>query len=119
MYGAGVATAAEVLGNVAGATAESLGAITGGGIESNGSTCVGGTPWFDRSERFFGFVVDYRGTSPIVHVLLDGVAQRVRPPLDLGHRFAVLLSMLRHDCLLSLPTPGPRYPSSGPSPRSS
>ncbi|MGE3631441.1 MAG: hypothetical protein AB7P00_16155, partial [Sandaracinaceae bacterium] len=69
VWGFGVATAAASRLNLPGETAQSAGILTFGDVINpggcTGSGYVGGD--YDR----YGFVVDYRGTNPIVHILVD------------------------------------------------
>lgn len=73
-YGIGVGTALADKSSSIGSSAESVGVITSGGIDATGSSCATPTAFFPGADQdVYGFVVDYRGTSPIVHVLLaDG-----------------------------------------------
>src|SRR5262249_6467771 len=70
VWGFGVGTAAVALDAQIGDTAESLGLQTGGDFGSTGATCTGASV-FDRTKRNYGFVIDYRGTQPQVHIVLE------------------------------------------------
>jgi hypothetical protein len=70
VWGIGVATAQAVLDQPIGTSAQSLGLDTYGKVMSTGATCSGGED-FDPAQRHYGFVIDYRGANPSVHVLLE------------------------------------------------
>lgn len=68
----GVATAAADLEQDMGTSPESFGVFARGGITTQHAPCRGITGPVSIAEdenRHYGFVVDYRGTSPIVHVI--------------------------------------------------
>ncbi len=63
----GIATASANLTERAGENAQSFGLDTGGQFYFGGGYLSG----FDASNLTYGFVVDYRGASPIVHVIMN------------------------------------------------
>jgi hypothetical protein len=67
LFGFGVVTASFDLNESPGEDARSLGVDTRGDIAFNGTTI--GT--FDAELTHYGFVIDYRGVSPIVSVIVD------------------------------------------------
>jgi PKD repeat protein len=75
-WGFGVATANETLSSEIGHQPESMGVLTLGGVYNNtpdGQTLANCTrpAGFPPETRIFGFVVDYRGANPRVHVVID------------------------------------------------
>ncbi len=74
--GFGVATAAAPLDQATGGSAQSLGLEATFDLRATGSTCTG-APKLDSRYRRTGWVIDYRGSSPIVHFVQtkdDGIA---------------------------------------------
>lgn len=71
----GVATAEAPLTERAGQNLASFGLDTGGHLYAYGGALAGSFP---RTNLTFGFVVDYRAPTPVVHVLLDDGGARVR-----------------------------------------
>ncbi len=67
-FGFGVATAAATLADYGGSSIESLGVNTLGGVWHAGGFAAG-TPGGERDT--YGFVIDYRGASPIIHVIMS------------------------------------------------
>jgi hypothetical protein len=66
--GLGVASAAATLTESAGASAQSLGVLATGALQNAGGSCSGSSA-LDPSLPELGFVVDYRASSPVIHVL--------------------------------------------------
>jgi PKD repeat protein len=64
----GVATASLALDDYAGSSDQSLGADTSGSIYFADAYAGG----FDSGATHYGFVVDYRGANPIVHIIANG-----------------------------------------------
>jgi hypothetical protein len=63
----GVATAAQPLDQLAGSSDRSFGVDPSGDIYSGGVRVAG----FDTDGRSFGFVLDYRASHPVVHVIAE------------------------------------------------
>ncbi|MBC7172658.1 MAG: hypothetical protein H5U40_09540, partial [Polyangiaceae bacterium] len=74
----GVATAAANLAGYSDDPDAGLALHTGGQIWYDGASIRS----FDRSKLRYGFVIDYRGTHPVVHVLLDDGAGNIESRLD-------------------------------------
>jgi hypothetical protein len=74
-WGVGVATAAAAMDQQVGTNAQSLGIETYGKVNNAGATCNGSDD-FSPVQRHYGFVIDYRGATANVHVLLEGGAPR-------------------------------------------
>jgi PKD repeat protein len=74
-WGVGVGTASAAMDQQVGTSAQSLGINTYGRVNNAGATCNGGDN-FDPAQRHYGFVIDYRGATANVHVLLEGAAAR-------------------------------------------
>ncbi len=75
LFTIGVASAAASLTERAGATEQSFGLDTGGHLYEYGGARLGS---FLATNRTFGFVVDYSGANPVVHVILEDGSPRVR-----------------------------------------
>ncbi len=88
-WGFGVATDAAALDGEPGSSAESVGLTTLGAFQGEGSTCTGESG-FDAAVRDYGFVVDYRGVNPRIHMLLPG---------------AGATPLVRRSCTMSVTTP--------------
>jgi hypothetical protein len=74
--GFGVATADAPLDQGSGGNAASLGYEAYGPLRSTGSTCTGAAG-IDASQSLVGFVIDYRGSSPVVHLVQGAQAPAV------------------------------------------
>jgi hypothetical protein len=72
-WGVGVGTANAAMDQQVGTSAQSLGINTYGRVNNAGATC-NGSENFDPAQRHYGFVIDYRGATASVHVLLEGAA---------------------------------------------
>ncbi|WP_236604772.1 Ig-like domain-containing protein [Sandaracinus amylolyticus] len=70
-WGFGIATASAPLDAIPGANGQSAGLATAGQIQAEGGGSCTGPLWFPSDDEVYGFVVDYRGTNPILHVVLD------------------------------------------------
>ncbi|HEX5655913.1 MAG TPA: hypothetical protein VFX59_01910, partial [Polyangiales bacterium] len=64
--GFGLATAAAPLDQGSGANALSLGYEAYGPLRNTGSTCTGASS-IDGTQQLVGYVIDYRGSAPVVH----------------------------------------------------
>lgn len=69
--GFGVATAAAPLNAAPGATPDSVGYQAWGPVSAPGSVCTGAAT-IDPAQTELGFVIDYRGASPLVHIIQRG-----------------------------------------------
>lgn len=67
----GVVTSTFELGADPGTDGYSLGLDVGGSLEFGGATLTGVPTGSDNNPRHYGFAIDYRGASPIVHVIID------------------------------------------------
>src|SRR5690606_12987364 len=81
LFSVGVATADHPLAERPMGAADAFGLDTGGALYSYEGDYVGG---FSPDTRHVGFVLDYRGDHPIVHVLLDDGAPRLAQSETLG-----------------------------------
>ncbi|CAM2009204.1 hypothetical protein [Acanthopleuribacter pedis] len=77
-YGFGVATGAAPLDNFGGSDLQSLGVNMLGGVSYNGEFAA----FFQGEHETYGLAVDYRGTNPIVYVI---VSQTLEGPGVLAH----------------------------------
>lgn len=75
VWGVGVGSASAAMDQQVGTSAQSLGLDTYGQINNTGATCNGSAN-FSQSQRHYGFVVDYRGATANVHVVLEGDTAR-------------------------------------------
>ncbi|HEX6240187.1 MAG TPA: hypothetical protein VFZ61_04820 [Polyangiales bacterium] len=76
-YGVGLATRAAPLGEALGHGGASVGLYSDGTFVTGGAPCPSLTPTEAFNQRRYGFVIDYRGTSPTLHVLI-GSGQEAR-----------------------------------------
>lgn len=67
----GVVTSSFELGTDPGTDGYSLGLDVGGSLEFGGATLTGVPTDSDNNSRHYGFAIDYRNSSPIVHVIID------------------------------------------------
>lgn len=73
-FGFGVATSTATLQNFGGFGADSMGVNALGFIFYNNSSLLGGGSQANISAAdYYGFAVDYRGATPVVHVIADNV----------------------------------------------
>jgi hypothetical protein len=88
-WGFGVGTAVAPLDAAPGSNAQSMGLVTLGEVLGEGSVCTGEVG-FDLATRDYGFVVDYRGEQPTIHVVLPGAGDT---------------AVVRRSCVMSVSAP--------------